>query len=50
MYETEHGRSGVAAMTPVGAVGLVGDNPEVQVISREADERLRRALGVLERA
>lgn len=50
VYETGPGQSAVAAMAPVSALSLVGDNPAVASVAREADERLRRALGSLEAA
>lgn len=50
VYETEPGRSAVAAMAPIAALGIVGENVELQAVAREADERLRRALGSLESA
>ncbi len=34
----------VAAMAPLVALGIVGDNPELQAVATEADQRLRRAL------
>jgi uncharacterized protein (DUF302 family) len=49
VYETEPGRSAVAAMAPIPALGIVGDRPELRPIASEADERLRRALMTLER-
>jgi uncharacterized protein (DUF302 family) len=48
VYETAPGRSVVAAMAPLAALGIVGDNPELQHVAAEADARLRRALGSLE--
>ena len=50
VYETEPGRSAVAAMAPLAALGVVGDNPELTGVAQEADERLRRALTSLERS
>jgi len=50
VYETEPGRSTVAAMAPIAALGIVGQNADLQVIAREADQRLRRALATLEGA
>ena len=38
----------VAAIAPLIALGMVGGNPALQEIAKEADERLRRALTVLE--
>jgi len=48
VYETTPGRSVVAAMAPLAALGIVGDNPELQHVAAEADARLRRALSSLE--
>jgi uncharacterized protein (DUF302 family) len=48
VYDTAPGRSVVAAMAPLAALGIVGDNPELQHVAAEADARLRRALGSLE--
>jgi uncharacterized protein (DUF302 family) len=49
VYETEAGRSTVAAMAPIAALGIVGENVELQGVAREADQRLRRALTSLEK-
>jgi uncharacterized protein (DUF302 family) len=49
VYETEHGRSVVAAMAPIAALGIVGDNSELAKVAREADERLRRVLASVEK-
>ena len=49
VYETEAGRSTVAAMAPIAALGIVGENAELQGVAREADQRLRRALTSLEK-
>ena len=49
VYETASNQSVVAAMAPLVALGIVGANPALQdVVAREADERLRRALAALE--
>jgi uncharacterized protein (DUF302 family) len=48
VYETEEGRSTVSAMAPIAAMGIVGGNPALKDVAREADERLRRALKALE--
>jgi uncharacterized protein (DUF302 family) len=48
VYETTPGRSVVAAMAPLAALGIVGDNPELQHVAAEADARLRRALASLD--
>jgi uncharacterized protein (DUF302 family) len=50
VYETKPGQSAVAAMAPLAALGVVGDNPELTSVAQEADQRLRRALGSLERS
>lgn len=49
VYETEPGRSVVAAMAPIAALGIVGDNSELAKVAREADERLRRVLASVEK-
>ena len=48
VYESKPGETVVAAMAPLAALGIVGDNPELRAIAREADERLRRALDTLQ--
>ena len=48
VYETEPGHSAVAAMAPIAALGIVGENVELEDVAREADQRLRRALVSLE--
>ena len=48
VYETDAGRSVVSAMAPIAAMGIVGGNPALKDVAREADERLRRALKALE--
>ena len=50
VYEIEPGRSAVAAMAPIAALGIVGKNAELKSVAREADQRLRRALRSLEGA
>ena len=48
VYEASPGRSVVSAMAPMAALGIVGENPELQAVATEADGRLRRAIGALE--
>lgn len=48
VYEVNPSVSTVAAMAPLAALGIVGDNPSLAAVAREADERLRRALHALE--
>jgi len=48
VYETEPGHSAVAGMAPIAALGIVGENVELEDVAREADQRLRRALVSLE--
>lgn len=48
VYEAADKQSVVAAMAPLVALGIVGDNPELQAVATEADQRLRRALTSLE--
>jgi uncharacterized protein (DUF302 family) len=50
VYEAAGNQSVVAAMAPLVALGIVGANPALQEVAREADERLRRALAALEAA
>ena len=49
VYETEPGRTAVAAMAPIAALGIVGENSELQIVAREADQRLRRVLTSLDK-
>jgi uncharacterized protein (DUF302 family) len=45
VYEREPGQSTVAAMAPLPTIGaLVGEQPELHAVAKEADARLRRAL------
>ena len=48
VYEVSPGRSVVSAMAPMAALGIVGDNKELQTVAKEADARLRSALSALE--
>jgi uncharacterized protein (DUF302 family) len=48
VYESGPSASVVAAMAPLAALGIVGDNPELAGVAREADDRLRRALVSIE--
>jgi uncharacterized protein (DUF302 family) len=48
VYEISPGRSAVSAMAPMAALGIVGENHELQAVAKEADARLRRALTALE--
>jgi uncharacterized protein (DUF302 family) len=50
VYEVSPDRSAVAAMAPLAALGIVGENVELQAVAKEADSRLRNALTTLERA
>jgi hypothetical protein len=50
VYELARDRSAVSAMAPLAALGIVGDNPDLQAVAREADARLRSALTALETA
>ena len=50
VYESDAARSTVSAIAPVAALGMVGGDPALKDVAREADERLRRALGALEAA
>jgi uncharacterized protein (DUF302 family) len=48
VYELATDRTAVSAMAPLTALGLVGDNPQLQAVARDADTRLRNALVALE--
>ena len=48
VYELAPGTTAVSAMAPLAALGIVGDNPELQSVAGEADRRLRAALQTLE--
>src|SRR5579859_2022733 len=48
VYETGPSTSVVAAMAPLAALGIVGDNAALADVAREADRRLRAALASLE--
>src|SRR6516162_7468202 len=47
VYEEGPSSTVVAAMAPLAALGIVGDNPALTSVAREADERLRKALDAL---
>ena len=49
VYETGPSSSVVAAMAPLTALSIVGNNPALADVAREADQRLRRALAEIER-
>jgi uncharacterized protein (DUF302 family) len=48
VYETDATHSVISAMAPIVGLGMVGGNPALKDVAREADERLRRALKALE--
>jgi uncharacterized protein (DUF302 family) len=48
VYETGPSTSVVAAMAPLAALGIVGENRDLQLVAAEADRRLRNALEALE--
>ncbi len=50
VYETGPASSVVAAMAPLAALGIVGDNAALSEVAREADRRLRAALSELEQS
>ncbi len=47
VYDNGDGTSTVEVMDPEAALGLVGDNPAVAEVAREAGSRLRQALDAL---
>jgi uncharacterized protein (DUF302 family) len=48
VYETGPSTSVVAAMAPLAALGIVGENMKLAEVARDADARLRGALAQLE--
>ena len=50
VYETGPSSSVVAAMAPLAALGIVGNNEALAQVAGEADRRLRQALTSLESA
>lgn len=48
VYEDPAGATGVSAMAPIAALGIVGPNPALHEVAVEADARLRRALAAVE--
>jgi uncharacterized protein (DUF302 family) len=48
VYETSSSSSVVAAMDPLAALGVVGENEALTEVAHEADVRLRQALASLE--
>jgi uncharacterized protein (DUF302 family) len=48
VYELSPGQTVVAAMAPLAALGIVGDNRELQAVAAEADRRVRAALAAVE--
>lgn len=49
VYEENPTTTVVAAMAPLAALGIVGENSELASVAREADDRLRRALHTVEK-
>jgi uncharacterized protein (DUF302 family) len=48
VYEANASETVIAAMAPLAALGIVGDNAELASVTTEADRHLRRALTTLE--
>ena len=48
VYEMNPSLTTVAAMAPLAALGIVGENRSLATVAAEADERLRHALHALE--
>jgi uncharacterized protein (DUF302 family) len=48
VYETAPQECVVAAMAPLAALGIIGDNAELHAVAVDADQRLRNALQSLE--
>jgi uncharacterized protein (DUF302 family) len=49
VYERQDGQATVAAMAPLAALGVVGENAALQAVAAEADQKLRRALEAIAR-
>ncbi len=49
VYETTPGQSAVAAMAPMIMVNMAGENAALTQVAKEADAKLRAALGALEK-
>jgi uncharacterized protein (DUF302 family) len=49
VYEKAPGETAVAAMAPIAALGIIGENQALQEVAGDADARLRRALESLSR-
>ncbi|MDQ2829420.1 MAG: DUF302 domain-containing protein [Chloroflexota bacterium] len=47
VYDNGDGTSTVKALDPQAALGIVGDNPAIATVAREAQARLRRAMDSL---
>jgi uncharacterized protein (DUF302 family) len=47
IYENGDGSSTVEVMDPEAALGLVGDNPDIAAVAREAGVRLRQVVDAL---
>ncbi len=47
VYESAPNESVVAAMAPLAALGIVGENAALGAVAKEADQRLRRALNAI---
>ena len=50
VYESGPGRSVVAALAPEVAFSVLGDNPELEKLARDADRRIQAAVKALESA
>jgi uncharacterized protein (DUF302 family) len=48
VYDAGENQSTVAAMAPMAALDIVGDNSDLSAVAREADQKLRTALETLE--
>lgn len=48
VYEGDTGQTIVSAMAPIAALGIAGGNAALAEVAREADAKLRRAIGKLE--
>ena len=48
VYEIGPTQTAIAAMAPLAALGIVGNNPELLAVATEADARLRRVLATIQ--
>lgn len=47
VYDNQDGTSSVEALDPEAALGIIGDDPAIAAVAREAGTRLRKAIDAL---